>query len=133
MVLPVTRRLPVSVEGAWDALTDIDVWPDWGPSILAASLDDGGHRLQPRSTGRVQTLLGLWLPFRVTQWEAGQSWAWSVGHVPATAHRVEASNDAAAAVTIAIPLWAAPYAALCWISLGRLGRVVAEAEGGGAG
>ena len=38
--------------------------------------------------GRVQTTLGLWVPFEITDWEEGRAWAWRVGGIPATGHRV---------------------------------------------
>jgi hypothetical protein len=127
-VLPVTRHLAVPPDGVWDALTDLDKWPKWGPSIVAAKLNSGGRRLHDGAVGQVQTPIGAWLTFRVTQWDEGRSWAWSVAHVPATGHRVEPGAEGGAAATIDVPLWAAPYAPLCWVALGRLGRLVA---GGG--
>jgi hypothetical protein len=127
-VLHVTRHLAVSPEGAWDALTDLDDWPKWGPFIVAARLDGGGRRLHDGAVGQVQTPIGAWLTFRVTGWQEGCSWAWSVAHIPATGHRLEPRAQGGAAATIDVPLWAAPYAPICWVALGRLERLVA---GGG--
>ncbi len=123
-MIPVNRRLEAPAAAVWRALTDIRAWPEWGPSVTAARLDGGGHRLRDGSSGRVQTVLGVWVPFRVTEWEEGRRWAWSVAGVPATSHGVEAADGTGASeATIGVPLWAPAYVPLCWVGLGRLERV----------
>lgn len=108
----------------WDALTDTAVWPRWGPSIRRATLDQGGTRLGAASTGRVLTVVGVWVPFRVTDWEPGRRWGWTVAGIPATAHRVEAADSSSTSRgVIEIPAWAPLYAPLCWVALGRVGAV----------
>ncbi len=130
-MLAVTRRLTPSPGAVWEALTDVRCWPDWGPTVGAARIDRGGHKIKAGTTGRVRTPLGVWLPFRVTQFEDGHRWAWSVASVPATAHRVEARPGGGASVTIEVPLWVAgAYAPVCWLAIGRLGRVATRLEGG---
>ena len=70
-------RLGVDVaapaELAWRQLSDLDCWPDWGPTVRSARLDDGTRLLSAGATGSLQTALGPWLPFRVEDWreEAG--------------------------------------------------------------
>ncbi len=115
----------------WEALIDIRRWPAWGPSIGAARLDGGGRRLRPGATGRVQTALGVWVPFRVTAWDDGHHWAWSVASVPATDHTVEAVADdpGSTDASIGVPAWAPLYVPLCWRALGHLGDVAARTAG----
>jgi uncharacterized protein YndB with AHSA1/START domain len=123
----VARRLPASPAAVWDALVDTTTWSVWGPSVAGVALDHPGPRIGPGSTGRVRTAVGVWLPFTVTDWEEGRRWAWSIGPVPATGHGVEAvagAPDRALAV-IDVPVWAPAYAPLCWVALGRIGRVAA--------
>jgi hypothetical protein len=83
--------------------------------------------LDAASTGRVQTAFGVWLPFRVTEWEPSRRWAWQVAGIPATAHRVEpVDGGATSRAVIEIPTWAPVYAPLCWVALGRVGAVAAR-------
>lgn len=123
-VLAVARHLPASPAAVWDAFIDTSVWPRWGPSLRQASLEHEGTRLRPGSKGRVQTAIGIWLPFEVTDWEDGRQWSWKVAGVPATVHRVEAvTGGRGVRAVIEVPNWAAVYGPLCWIALGRLGHV----------
>jgi uncharacterized protein YndB with AHSA1/START domain len=132
-MIDVSRRLAVGPEAVWAALTDLDAWPQWGPSLRRAELDGGGDRIAAGATGRVQTAVGLWAPFEVTAWNEGRSWAWSVAGVPATAHAVAPVTGVpgASLATIAVPTWALPYSALCWVAIGRLGRVAAARDRAG--
>jgi uncharacterized protein YndB with AHSA1/START domain len=122
VLLPVRRDLPVPAERAWDVLTDLDAWPRWGPSVAGATLDGGGRRLTAGASGRVRTSLGVELPFTVTAFEPGRRWAWRVMGVPATGHRVEPLGDDRCRVVMEVPVWAAPYGAVCWWAIGAIGR-----------
>ena len=147
--LDVARNLDVPAEAVWDALVDIRQWPRWGPSVSGASLDSGsgadGYRIGPGSTGRVRTAVGVSLPFEVTDFDVtdfdvtdfdvtdfdvtdlsgGRRWAWRVAGVAATGHRVEPTGPRSCRAVIEVPVWAPAYAPLCWVALGRLGRVAA--------
>lgn len=109
---------------AWDLLVDLDRWPGWGPSVRAARLDDGGRRLHAGARGDVQTPVGLWIPFRVTDWDEGRAWAWRVAGVPATSHRVERSGPDRCRVAFGVPLWAPAYLVVVTVALGRIGNQV---------
>ncbi len=124
-MLDVARRLAAPPGAVWDTLINTAVWPQWGPSVCRATIDHGGTRLQADSTGRVQTAVGFWFRFRVTEWEEGRRWAWKVAGIPATAHRVEpiAGASATSLGIMEIPNWAPFYAPLCWVALGKVGGV----------
>ena len=117
-------------ELAWDQLVDLRNWPHWGPTVLGARLDDGSSRLTAGATGAVQTPLGLWLPFRVDEWQdAGsrQAWSWKVAGVPATSHRVAERGPSRCRVEMSVP-WVAPaYLGVVALALSRIRRRVEDA------
>ena len=136
--LDVARELDAPAGAVWAALVDIRQWPRWGPSVRGAELDgadrngagtdaagngDSGHLIGPGSTGRVRTAVGVRLPFEVTDFEPGRRWAWKVAGVAATGHRVEPVGPDRCRAVIEVPAWAPAYAPLCWVALGRLGRI----------
>ena len=116
-MLPVSRTMAVPASSAWDLLVDTHKWSQWGPSVRAVEL--AGGRLGIGSHGRVQTPFGVWLPFQVTQFEEGRSWAWKVAGVPATTHKVE-DHRIGCKVTFGVPLLAGPYVLLCGAALKRI-------------
>lgn len=128
-MLDVATVLPAPTEEVWRALVDLTVWPAWGPSIRRAELDGGGTVLGPGATGRVQTVAGLWLPFTVTAFEEGRRWAWKVGPVGATGHRVHDAGGGRTRAVFEVPLWAAPYAVVCRLALERLGAAAGAGDG----
>lgn len=121
MVLAASRFIPVPPERAWALLTDVDRWPDWGPSISSAALDAGV--LAAGSAGTVRTVLGPALRFRVTQFRPGRYWAWSVAGVPATGHRVDPAAGGCT-VTFEVPWWAPGYLLVCHLALRRIARLL---------
>ncbi len=124
-MLRVARTIEAPGGRLWRLLSRPSLWPAWGPSVRSVDFD--GDELTPRARGRVRTPLGLWLPFRVTAFEPGAYWAWSIGYVPATTHEVRSLGADRCRVTFGVPLLAAPYAAVCWVALRRLARL-AEAR-----
>ena len=138
----VTRDIDASVDRAWDVLTDLDLWPEWGPSVRAAELDDGASGLALGASGHVVTALGVRLPFRITAWNDGSaapagsardtshrdgtrswSWSWRVAGVGATDHTVEPLGAHRCRVGFGVPLAAAPYLAVCRVALARIDRL----------
>jgi len=115
---------PASV--AWALLTDTHAWPLWGPSVRA--VDAPTRFITAGTRGRVQTTLGLWLPFEVTDWEEGRHWHWRVAGVPATGHRVTPTVANRCAVTFTLPRWAPFYIPVCRVALGRI-RDLAHGDG----
>ena len=110
---------------AWELLTDTSRWPQWGPSV--SRVESAGQRIGPGSTGRVQTTIGVWLPFRVTAFTAGRRWDWEVAGIPATGHRVVSLGPDRCRVVFEVPLLAAPYLAVCRLAAGRI-RTILEQE-----
>lgn len=108
----------------WSLLTDLDAWPQWGPSVRRASVDGGA--LAAGAHGKVTTSVGVSLPFEVTTFEPGVQWAWKVGGIDATSHRVEPLGPDRCRVGFGVAWPAAPYLAVCRIALGRLERLATE-------
>jgi len=93
------------------------------------AVDAPARRIGPGMRGRVKTALGLWLPFEITDWEAGRRWSWRVAGVPATDHVVEPLGPGRCRVAFAVPRWAPFYLPVCRAALRRL----REARAGGSG
>ena len=47
-------------------------------------VDLAAERIGPGTTGRVQTAIGVWLPFEITRFEPQSYWDWNVAGVGAT-------------------------------------------------
>lgn len=125
----ISRSMTAPPEVAWRLLTDLDSWPQWGPSITSAAIDPRPGAPGPDSSrpsglwlgarGTVRTVVGLQLPFEVTAFEEGRRWAWAVAGVPATDHRVAATSTGCV-VTFGVPWWAPGYLAVCALALRRI-------------
>lgn len=125
LMLTADRMIQAPASAVWDVLVDVDTWPLWGPSLTGARLDAREEGLRLGSTGHVQTLLGVSLPFVITEFDPGRYWAWSVAGIPATKHRVSRVDDRTR-VSILVPWWAAPYSGICVIAMRRIERLVVE-------
>ena len=77
-------EIPAPAAVAWRLLTDTEAWPRWGPSVLA--VEAPARFIGPGTRGQVQTALGLWLPFEITDWQPDCRWGWRVAGLPATGH-----------------------------------------------
>lgn len=119
--MDVSTTIQAPAETVWGILTDTSLWPTWGPSVRAVRCQD--RFIGPASRGEVLTPLGSWLPFRVTNFEQGVSWSWNVAGVGATGHRVEKLTEQSCRLVFEIPLWAAPYAAICKLAAARIARL----------
>ncbi|MDT5140031.1 MAG: hypothetical protein QOD58_4293 [Mycobacterium sp.] len=124
-MLSVHRVIAAPPAAAWQLLVDLEAWPKWGPSIAAAELDKKYSELALQATGYVQTSLLVRVPFVVTEFEPGRSWAWKVAGIPATSHRVD-PVDGGALVTFGVPWWAAAYVTVCAIALRRIENLLLE-------
>jgi hypothetical protein len=117
----------------WRLLVDLDAWPQWGPTVSGARLDDGSRRLSAGATGAVRTPVGVWLPFTVTELtepagsaaapEGVWAWSWRVAGVPATRHEVRATGDRSCVVALGAPVWAAAYLPVLAVGLDRIARL----------
>ncbi|AYE95036.1 polyketide cyclase [Mycobacterium paragordonae] len=123
MTFSVNRFVAAPPQAAWDLLVDLDAWPQWGPSINGAQLDQPGRRLTAGATGTVRTALLVRVPFAVTEFEQGRCWAWKVAGIPATWHRVDPEGDGAR-ITLGVPRWAPAYLAVCELALRRMEKLL---------
>lgn len=113
----VSRNVAAPPETVWRLLTDVEQWPRWGPTVTGASVPGGV--IEAGARGTVRTLAGVTLPFRVTRYDEGRSWAWSVAGVPATRHRVRPTTDGCV-VAFEVPVWAPGYLVVCAVALRRI-------------
>lgn len=111
---------------AWELLTDTRRWPEWGPSVTG--VECGERFIGPGTTGWVRTVIGLRVPFRITDFEAGRRWCWEVAGIPATGHRVEPLGPERCRVIFEVPLLAAPYLAVCRVAALKI-RAILEGRG----
>ena len=114
----VHRDIDAPSQAVWELLTDLDRWPVWGPTVRRAELD--GSTFEAGATGVVTTVLGVRLPFEITEHEDGRRWAWRVAGVPATDHTVQALGPERSRIGFGVPWPAAPYLAICRVALRRL-------------
>lgn len=118
----VERHIPAPPEAVWNVLVDLDLWPQWGPSIRRAELAEIGP-MKLGSRGKVWTPFGIALPFAITEFEQGHHWAWDVAGVRATRHEVRPA-DGGTRLTFAVPWWAPVYLSVCAVALQRIDRMV---------
>ena len=111
-----------SAAEAWRLLTDTSRWPEWGPSVSRVECTE--RHIGPR----VQTVIGLWLPFRITECTDGRHWSWEVAGIPATGHRVEALGPDRCRVVFEVPLLAAPYLAVCRLAVQKIRTILEEEQ-----
>lgn len=122
-------EVAASSEVAWEQLTDLGCWPQWGPTVRSARLADGSRRLSAGATGSVETVLGVWLPFEVEHWQVDESlrsWSWRVAGVPATEHLVIARGPSHCRVEMSVPWWAPSYLAVVRVGLTRIRRLAED-------
>jgi uncharacterized protein YndB with AHSA1/START domain len=107
----------------WNLISRYEHWSAWGVSITAVEPSSG--RVRAGATGRVRTLVGVWLPFEITEVAEGESWSWKVAGVSATGHRVDPTAGGCR-VTFFAPGWAPFYLPVLAWSLQRLARQSSE-------
>ncbi len=119
----VTAAIDAPASEVWDLLVDPAAWPRWGPSVRRASVEGGTLELGARGT--IETALGVSLAFEITTFVNGSRWAWKVGGVNATDHRVEPLGPHRCRVGFGVAWLAAPYLGICRMALGRLDQLAA--------
>jgi uncharacterized protein YndB with AHSA1/START domain len=112
-----SRHVQASPDAVWTILTDLDDWPRWGLTVQRAEIEGGVLTLGTK--GRVWTPVGLSLPFEITEFVPGRSWAWTVAGVPATRHGVDPDGDGCR-VWMSAPVWAPAYLPVLDIALRRI-------------
>lgn len=123
----VWSRIEIEAPGAkvWTLLVEPRFWPAWGPTVRDVRIDD--DRLGLGTRGRVQTAIGLWLPFEITRFEPERYWDWSVAGLHATGHRLTPLSARRTAVAFSVPRLFAPYGVVLARGLRRL-KTLAEAR-----
>ncbi|WP_439028889.1 SRPBCC family protein [Gordonia terrae] len=116
-------RTSLPVEAVWATIVDVRTWPEWGPTVSGARLD-GGIRLTFGARGTITTLPGVPLPFEITEFVEGRSWAWKVAGVNATRHEV-IPVAGGCILSFGAPVWAAAYLPVLAIALPRIERIAA--------
>lgn len=119
-------EIQAPASAAWEILTDTRRWPEWGPSLARVEFAD--RYIGPGSTGRVQTVVGLWLPFLITEFIAGRHWSWKVAGIPATGHRVESLGPDRCKVVFEVPLIGAPYLSICHLAAKQIKRILEKEQ-----
>jgi len=125
-MLETSVEILAPASAAWELLTDTSRWTQWGASV--SRVESAEQYIGPGSSGRVQTVVGVWLPFRITEFAAGQRWGWEVAGIPATGHRVEPLGPDRCRVTFEVPLLATPYLAVCRLAAGRIRSILEEEQ-----
>jgi hypothetical protein len=110
--------LDVPAALAWRLLIDTDEWPRWGPSVRAVDVPQ--RLIGPGLRGRVQTPVGLWLAFEITDWQPERAWSWRVAGLLATGHEVLPLDAGRCQVRFLIPSWAPLYRPVCRRALQRI-------------
>ncbi len=87
------------------------------------AVDLDAPSLAKGTRGRVQTAVGVWVPFEITEYDEGRTWSWEVVGVPATDHRVDVIDEHRCRAGFGVPWIATPYLAICAMALGRLDRL----------
>ena len=119
--LTATRRIEAPVDQVWGHLVETATWPAWGPTVRGIN---GPRRIEEGTTGLVSTVIGLKLPFEITELIEGVSWSWKVAGIPATGHGVEATHDGSTVVRFDCPWWAPFYLPVLRRGLTRLDDLV---------
>lgn len=119
-------EIQAPASAAWQLLTDTSRWPQWGPSV--SRVESAEQFIAPGSSGRVKTFIGVWLPFRITEFVAGQRWGWEVAGIPATGHRVQPLRPDRCRVTFEVPLLATPYLAVCRLAAARIRNILEQEQ-----
>ena len=116
---------------AWRLLIDTEAWSRWGPSVRAVK--SPARLIGPGSRGKLQTSLGVWVPFSVEGWRDGEYWRWRVAGIPATGHEVIPVGPGSCEVRFSIPGWAPFYRPVCALAIRRISALARARRGTGSG
>ncbi|GAB98656.1 hypothetical protein GONAM_02_01790 [Gordonia namibiensis NBRC 108229] len=119
-------RMDLPPEAVWSTITDVSSWPRWGPTVTGARVF-GDAELASGVRGTITTIAGVPLPFEITEFVDGRSWAWKVGGVNATRHEV-IPVAGGCVLSFGAPLWAVAYLPVLAIALPRIERIASPLE-----
>ncbi|MEF8774901.1 MAG: SRPBCC family protein [Haloarculaceae archaeon] len=116
-----SHKIDAPAGDVWRVFVEPARWPTWGPSITAVDCEH--ERIRAGTTGRVRTVGGLWLPFKIATCQDDR-WTWQIGPVTATGHRVTPLGPDRCRVAFEVPILAGPYVLVTVIALRRIERLV---------
>lgn len=121
--IEVARDVSAPAGDAWEVLTDVTRWAEWGPPVT--DVDYTRRTIEAGTTGRVQAFGVLWVPFRIETVEE-RRWTWTARGLtpPADGHRVEPLDGDRCRVALELPLWAPWYVPLCLMALRNVATLV---------
>lgn len=125
-MLTTSRRIQARPAAVWQLLVDVDAWPRWGLTVSRAELASDAE-LRLGSRGRVWTPVGVPLPFEITEFDPGRTWAWKVAGVAATRHGVD-RDGADCRAWMSAPLWAPGYLPVLATALRRIEAMAVSAQ-----
>ena len=76
-------------------------------------------------------MVGIWVPFEITDVEPMRSWDWKVAGIKATGHEISPISPGRTRVQFTVSAYVAPYVAVLQRGLRRV-KDLAEAENGRA-
>lgn len=120
--------IDASAAAVWDLIARFEHWQDWGTTIREVSVD--AETVAPGVRGRVRTIVGIWLPFAITDVDDGRYWTWTVAGRPATGHEITPSDSATVRLDFTVVWPLLPYLLPMWLAVRRI-RHLAEADGRG--
>lgn len=116
-------EIDAPIDVVWPLIAEFRFWPQWGPTVRR--VDAKADEIAPGVTGRVQTAIGIWLPFEITDVDPMRSWDWKVAGVKATGHEVSAASPNRTLVEFTVPALFAPYVVVLRAGLRRI-KALAE-------
>ncbi|MDJ0960379.1 MAG: SRPBCC family protein [Acidimicrobiia bacterium] len=114
-------EIDASADEVWRLVAEFALWPTWGPTVR--NVVASSPEVAAGTRGKVQTPIGLWLPFEITGVEPGRSWDWRVAGIPATSHRLLPGGAASARLEFSVPWVAGPYLLVLRVGLRRIKRL----------
>lgn len=122
--MPTTElRTDLPPQAVWATLTDVNAWPEWGPTVFGARVD-GDVELTLGTRGTITTVAGVSVPFEICEFVDGRLWAWRVAGVNATRHEV-IPVAGGCILSFGAPVWAVAYLPILAIALPRIERIAA--------
>lgn len=117
--LRIAREVDVPSREAWDLLSRVEHWPDWGPLLTGVRYPH--DTVREDTTGEVQLLHFPWIPFRIRRVEKF-FWSWTVLGTtpPSDGHRVEPLGEDRCRISFELPLWGVAYGPVCYGALRRM-------------
>jgi hypothetical protein len=125
--MQIRHVISASPQQVWNVLIDTYQWPVWGPSVKAVR--SPRQYIDAGLKGSIQTVLGFWVPFEITDFEHLQFWNWKVADIPATGHRLKILDQDHCELIFEMPFAAFPYALICRQAARRIGRLAQSQKG----